>query len=75
MEGSYQDKESGKLSRICKFLQKIYSELQSYGETLKQTKKKEGIVMDRKTLKSIQRIEEQDNKSTGSFSFKERRKI
>ena len=33
MENSYQDKGSGKLSRVHQLLQMVYKELQSYGKT------------------------------------------
>ena len=58
------NQRSGKLSRICKFLQKIHPELQSYSKTIKWVKRKEGMGMNRRTSIGIWRIKREDNKPT-----------
>ena len=47
MENTNKDQRSEKLFGICKFLQKIHLELQSYGKTIKQAEKKERKGMNR----------------------------
>ena len=75
MENSYQDKESEKLLGVCKFLLTIYQELQSHSKTSEQTKRKERVEVGKWTLEGIQRVKEQNHKSTSTCSFKEKRKI
>ena len=73
MEDSYQDKRSGKLFRICKFLQMVYQEFQLYGKTSQWTQRKKELEMGRRALENTQQTKEQDNKSTSTHSSKEGR--
>ena len=75
MENAHQDKRSWKLLGICKLLQTVYQELESYSKASQQTQRKERPEMGRRTPESIWRIKKQDNKSTGTCSSKERRKF
>jgi len=54
MENANENQGSRKLLRICKFLSEVHSELQSYRKTIKQSKRKEGIEMERRTSTSFQ---------------------
>ena len=47
MEDANENQGSRKLSRICKFLQEVYLELQLYSKTIEQVERKEGIGMDK----------------------------
>ena len=75
MEDANEDQRCRKLSRICKLLQTIHSKLQPYSETIKQTEEKERMEVERRTSTSLQQTQRQDNKSTGTLSSEERRKI
>ena len=43
VEDANKNQGSRKLSGICKFLQKVHPELQSYGKTIEQIERKEGM--------------------------------
>ena len=73
MEDTNENQKSRKLSGICKFLQKIYLEFQSYSKTIEQVERQEGMGMVRRTLTSIQRIKRKNNKSTYTFSSEKER--
>ena len=75
MEDSYQDKRSGRLLRICKFILMLYKELQSYSKTSQWTQRKERMEMGRRIPKNIWRIEKQNHKLTGTCATKEKRNI
>ena len=75
MENSYQDKGSRKLSRVCKFLQMIYQEFQSYSKTSQWPQRQEEVEMRRITTKGIRRVEREDNKLTSLYTTKKRREI
>ena len=68
MKDANKNQKSRKLPRICKFLQKVHLELQSYSKTIEQVKRKEGVDMDKKTPMGIQGIKRKDNKPTSTFS-------
>ena len=73
MEDTNENQKSRKLSGICKFLQKIYLEFQSYSKTIEQVERQEGMGMVRRTLTGIQRIKRKNNKSTYTFSSEKER--
>ena len=75
MESATKNQRSGKLFVICKLLLEVHSELQSYGKTIKWSKRKEGKEIERRTSTSLQWTQRQDYKSTGTFSSEKRRKI
>ena len=68
MENLYQDKRSGKLG-VCKFLPILYQELQSYSKTSQWIQGKKGMEMGKRTQKGIQRVEEQNYKSTSTCTI------
>ena len=75
MEDFHQDKRSRKLLRICKFLQMLYQELQSYGKTSQWTQEKERLDMGGRIPKGIWRVEDKNYKSTSTCSTQKRKKI
>ena len=75
MEDTNKDQGCRKLSRVCELLQTIHSKLQPHSETTKWTKGKEKVRMERRTPTGLWQTQEQNNKSTGTLSFEERRKI
>ena len=68
MEDANESQGCRKFPGICKLLLDIYPEFQSYSKTIKQVKGKERMDMERRT-------QGEDNKSAGTLSSKERRKI
>jgi len=54
MKDFHQDRRSGKLLRICKFLQMFYQEFQLYSKTSQQTQGQERLEMERRIPESIQ---------------------
>jgi len=49
MENANKNQRSGKFLRICEFLLKVHSELQSYSKAIEQSKRKERIEIERRT--------------------------
>ena len=75
MEDPNKDQGYRKLSRICELLQMIHLKLQLHSKATKQTEEKERMGVERRTPTSLWGTQGQDNKSTSTLSFKERRKI
>ena len=75
MEDTNQDEGHRKFPRICELLQIIHSKLQPYNKATKQVKEKERMGVERRTSTSIWETLGQNNKPTGTFSSKEKRKI
>ena len=75
MEDTDQDKGHRKLSKICKLLQMIYPEFQLYSKAIKWVEREERMEMEKRTPTGFWRTQRQNNKSTGTLSSEERRKI
>ena len=57
MENTDESQGHRKFPRICKLLQKIYLELQSYGKAIKRVKGKERMDMEQRTWQSLWRTQ------------------
>ena len=75
MEDANESQGCRKFPGICKLLLDIYPEFQSCNKTIKQVKGKERMDMEWRTQQGLWRTQGEDNKSAGTLSSKERRKI
>ena len=72
VENPYQDKESGKLLGVCKYLLAIHQELQPYSKISQWTQNKKWLEIRRRTSDSIWRATGQYHKLTSTYFSKER---
>ena len=75
MEDTNKSKGCWKLPRLCKLLPMIYQRFQPHRSTIKSTKRKRRMEMNRRRTKCIQRVETKDNHTISTGPTQKRRKI
>jgi len=75
IEDTNKSKGCWKLPRLCKLLLMIYQRFQPHCSTIKLTKRKRRIKMDRRRTEYIQRAETKNNHTTSTSPTQKRRKI
>ena len=75
MEDTNKSKECRKLLRLYKLLSMIHQRFQLYCGTIKSTKRKKRMEIDRKRTEYIQRVETKDNHTTSIGPTQKKRKI
>ena len=75
MKDTNKSKGYQKLLRLCKLLSTIHQRFQLHCSTIKSTKRKRRIKMDRRKTEYIQKVETKDNHATSTGPTQKRRKI
>ena len=75
MKDTNKSKGCRKLLRLCKLLSTIHQRFQPHRSTIKSTKRKKRMEMNRRRTKCIWRVETKDNHTTSTSPTQKRRKI